>query len=541
MQARGSRPGNGPEEEEGPSRQLRNGRVLEPFPVDRCLHWNPLPDSYHLLAELLRSPLDEYKLVIAQHALVQIEAHITPVAEQPRVGLLLGQVSEDPDSGMKYVIIRAAIKVPDEGIGADGENLSDESWVTIEREMRRQTRQVVGWYRTRQRIESAMSPADSLGHVGHFRHPWQSALMVSADLARPAGAFFVFERRVGRHYCLPFYEMLDSAPSRRSLDPHSVINWRNYLLETDAPEPPELALPSLPKRKRPDAARPARSGPGPVLLDLQQSVRTMVGQASERARAWPGVFPPAPESHAAPDLSSPLTVLLPSGFYDNAQRRKARSVAAVSVAALLVLVSAIALVSRGSTASASDTPHVLTDAGTEAVHAAANQPTGRSEPATIVPPRRSERVSPASRTLAQPAATPEAAVPSASRPAVTDASASDAAAADAGATDEDATRSVRATGGDALAVFVGHADEMRAALRTYRARVLAYARAPEPADCEPVRAAYRDASGAYVLLTTAQRAVSPRLTLDHSMRYNKLAADVGEMDREFRRSPCRIR
>lgn len=539
MQARGSRPSNGGDEDEGQSRQLRNGRVLEPFPADRCLHWNPLPDSYHLLAELLRSPQDEYKLVIAQHALVQIEAHITPVADRPRVGLLLGQVSEDPESGVKYVIIRAAIKVPDEGIGAEGENLTDESWLAIEREMRRQTRQVVGWYRTRQRVESAMSPADSLGHVGHFRHPWQSALMVSADLARPAGAFFVFERRVGRHYCLPFYEMLDSAPSRRSIDPHSVINWRNYLLESDAPEAPELPQPPLLKRKRHDAARPARSGPGPVLLDLQESVRTMVGQASERARAWP-VFPAEAESHAAPDLSSPLTVLLPSGFHDKAQRRKARSVAAISVAAVLVLISAIAMVSRGNTAAASDS-HPLSVPGTEAAGDVADRPARVAESPIVAPPRRVERVAPTP--PAPPAPTTEAVVPVApatSGPEVSDAAASGTAILADRAVNAAAPPIARPSG-DAVAVFVAYADETRSSLRLYRARVLAYTRAPEPADCEPVRVAYRDASAAYALLANAHRTAAPRLTLDHTMRYTKLAADVGEMDREFRRSLCRIR
>lgn len=470
---------------------VRNGRVIESFPAERCIRWNPLPDSYHLLAELLRSPMDEYKLVVAQHALLQIEAHTTPVSDQPRVGLLLGQVCEDPETAVKYVVIRAAVPVPDESVVADGEDLTDESWVAIEHEIRRQPRQVVGWYRTRRRAEAVMSPADAMGHVGYFRHPWQSALVVSADLARPGGAFFVFEKRVGRHYCLPFYEMFETAPSRRTIEPHSVINWRNYVMDTDMPAPPDHPVPP----PRPPARKTATPrGAGPVLLDLRRSVRGIVAPASVREDAH---APSAdePEPPAPTDLSSPLTVLLPTGFHTGARRHGVRALLSATGAAAVLLLAGVAIGTRGSSA-LGEAPAADSQ---DAVAASARQ----------TPPPGPADGPPAVHTME----TPVSPLPAAAAP----------------ARDEEAL----------LRLFVERASAQREALLAFRARFTAHERVP--GDCEPVRAAYRLASDAFASLSTAQRAAAARLTLDHSMRYNKLAADVGEMERDFRRSTCRYR
>ena len=50
--------------------------LSEPIPIARCIRWNPLPDSYHLLAELLRAPRDEYKLLVSQDVLRHVDTHL---------------------------------------------------------------------------------------------------------------------------------------------------------------------------------------------------------------------------------------------------------------------------------------------------------------------------------------------------------------------------------------------------------------------------------------------------------------------------------
>ena len=173
-------------------------RLSERFPADRCIRWNPLPDSYHLLAEMVRSPGDEYKLVVAQAVLKQIDAHLHATTDRVAVGLLLGQIYDCPESGIQYTVVRGIERIPDALVAAEGEEITDESWRAIDPEIRRHGARVLGWYRSRARVTSQLPPLDAAAHMKRFKHPWQTALLVSPDLEQPRGAFYVYEARVGR-------------------------------------------------------------------------------------------------------------------------------------------------------------------------------------------------------------------------------------------------------------------------------------------------------------------------------------------------------
>ena len=94
-------------------------RLVERFPSERVIRWNPLPDSYHLLAEMIRGPEDEYKLVVAQAALRQIDAHLHDSASATAVGFLLGQLYECPETGLHYTLVRGIERVPEAYVEVD--------------------------------------------------------------------------------------------------------------------------------------------------------------------------------------------------------------------------------------------------------------------------------------------------------------------------------------------------------------------------------------------------------------------------------------
>ena len=86
-------------------------RLVERFPAERVIRWNPLPDSYHLLAEMIRGPEDEYKVLVAQAALRQVDAHLRDAGGSTAVGFLLGQLYECPETGLHYTLVRSVEQI----------------------------------------------------------------------------------------------------------------------------------------------------------------------------------------------------------------------------------------------------------------------------------------------------------------------------------------------------------------------------------------------------------------------------------------------
>ena len=607
-------------------------RLSERFPSERCIRWNPLPDSYHLLAEMVRSPHDEYKLVVAQGVLKQVDAHLHASGDRPAVGLLLGQIYDCPVTGMQYSLVRGVERLPDALVAMDGEDLSDESWRALEPEILRHGARVLGWYRSRGHVSSQLPPLDAAAHMRHFRHPWQVALLVSPDVETPRGNFFVYEARVGRVYTLPFHELLDVHPLHGIAGSRTWVRWQNYVTDADLgvlvaqtqqraaeqaedrngpgfmrqltsaledawtwtrlqrrPPPPDddddppmpprprrsqaaerIARPSqqrttgprdvsamsgggtVPRTTPPDATRAAPPAapiapPTPPVPSVAPAPAPPP-RASEAAPARSAAVPPrhsppprqtprealppsefdadadAPQELLVPDdtalhgARAPLVVLMPPGFHDAADVARRRAVLATLVLVLVAAAAALYAAIDGRVAARHESPAatetsylrepetVVTDAEPEPpVVASAAEPAG-TEPSLVVP----------ATTAPAPAALPPSALapaPATARREVSGAVSSDPVAA--------------------LQQFDDRANRLSDALGAFRVRLGANSRV-----CAPLNNTRTQVRDGFDDLTAVLDGVGPALDLERNMRYNKLAAEVSDLEREWRRSRC---
>jgi hypothetical protein len=590
-------------------------RLSERFPSERCIRWNPLPDSYHLLAEMVRSPHDEYKLVVAQAVLKQVDAHLHAAGERPAVGLLLGQIYDCPATGVQYSLVRAIERLPDALVGVDGEELSDESWRALEPEIARHGARVLGWYRSRGHVSSQLPPLDAAAHMRHFRHPWQVALLVSPDVETPRGNFFVYEARVGRVYTLPFHELLDVHPLHGVAGSRTWVRWQNYVTDADLgvlvaqtqqraaeqaddrtgagfmrqltsaledawtwtrlqrrPPPPldddDEPVPA-PRHRRTQpgdrASRPtqqrttgprdvnAMSGGGsasratppdaprvapppmasPSAAPPAQSPPPRASQAAPPPRVTTrNALPPSefdadataagdehlPDESAPPGYRAPLVVLMSPEFHDSADVARRRGVLAGLVLVLLVLGTFLygAIDRRVETRDERSAPEssYLREPESGGVVLEPEAPPAASAANTDAPApdaiAGASAVAPTEATPA-PAAVPRA-VPTVRL---------------------DSSTAVSSDPVAALQQFDDRANRLSDALGAFRVRLGANSRI-----CAPLNDTRAQVRNGFDGLTAVLDGVGPALDLDRNMRYNKLAAEVSDLEREWRRSRC---
>jgi hypothetical protein len=94
-------------------------------------------------------------------------------------------------------------------------------------------------------------------------------------------------------------------------------------------------------------------------------------------------------------------------------------------------------------------------------------------------------------------------------------------------------------GASAVDAFDAHADSLDVALTMFRGAAESVAmRAPS---CTDYLRSYDLATSHFAAMSALYRTGDPSIDFARSMRFNKLASDVGDMDRDYRRSRCRRR
>ncbi len=534
------------------------------MPIDRSLRWIPVKDSYHLLAAMLRDPREEYLLFITQAAWRRLAELTHAAAERPEpeagdpgaacAGFLVGQLCTDPSTQTRYGIITTIVALPAGAVAVEQDELTDESWRVMADELSRAPRSVLGWYRTRLGLESQLAGRDADAHLALFPNPWQVCAVVDPEADAPVGAFFIFESKVHRSYAVPFHEVFEIQP-RGGGSSHSVVNWRNYspehaalptddLADDEVDEPP-VRTASTSRRSQPVALRPSQrqqsresheapaGGKGtdgrrrtpsespPVVTAIKGAVSDARKWLSERPsshRAAPRDYAPE-DVPVAPDLKDPLAVVLPPAFHRSARRTPSRSTIGLFAAiALFAIVSGVGFVARWGIAATRGAPPpvVRRDPAVPAPVVPAPVP---DTSASATPTVREPRVAVADSPVAAPST---AAAPSSTlaAPAPPDT-----------ASPSDPARPMSA--------FDAHSDSLEIALTLYRGAAESVAmRNPS---CEAYLRWYDVATTQFVSMSDAYRLAGAGVDVERSMRFNKLASDVSDMDRDYRRSPCRRR
>src|ERR1051325_11339187 len=194
----------------------------QPLPTDQSVLWRPA------VQELARPDDDPSLIFIAQRALAAVEDHLVSAPHEALLGFLVGRVFETPETGMPYVIVHGAVRVPQMIVDGASERVVAQALAAAQRMLPPEDGVVGGWYRGDPTGELKISPADHLAHVPHFPASWQVVRLMTTRAGGAGGGCF---RRVGAPGSpapsLPFYELLD-ADNFRDGWKQPRVTWSNY-------------------------------------------------------------------------------------------------------------------------------------------------------------------------------------------------------------------------------------------------------------------------------------------------------------------------
>lgn len=212
--------------------------LRDPLPTARAILWKPLPDSYHLLASMMRATEQQAALFITQRAFLQVERHLRSAPDLELGGFLAGQLFACPRTRLRYSVITTVVPFADVSSNALLSRVTQESFETVRKRLDGHRLSLIGWYRNGSGLGLQLLPDDVETHVTYFDQPWQTTMLVMPDPAKPKGAFFTYDSRVGRSYCIPFYELFDSPSGDPKRLDRTCVGWSTYVAaEPVAPLP----------------------------------------------------------------------------------------------------------------------------------------------------------------------------------------------------------------------------------------------------------------------------------------------------------------
>ncbi|MFQ5890898.1 MAG: hypothetical protein ACE5JR_12770, partial [Gemmatimonadota bacterium] len=190
-----------------------------------------------------------YDVFIMQHALADLLDHVgsAPPGERP-FGFLVGDLCEDLDAAVRYVLISTVCRSPVPFIEDSRSQITAEAWAALQRAADLRRGSLVGWYHRHASGPIELSEHDLATHRRHFSEPWHSAILVVTDHEQRKGGFF---RRTSRGFSgsllLPFYEVVASECLLVKGGKRTRLDWSNV-----ATEDPVVRQP-LPKAHPPSA------------------------------------------------------------------------------------------------------------------------------------------------------------------------------------------------------------------------------------------------------------------------------------------------
>ena len=218
-----------PTPQTGSPREVSDDLVRRaPLPTERAVLWKPLPDSYHLLASMMRSTEDQALMFITQRAFLQVERHLCSAPELELGGFLGGQLCECPRTHRRYSIVNTVVPFADVG-DPIGSRVTPRAFETVQRRLAAHGLSMIGWYRNTSGLGLQLLPDDVETHLEYFNEPWQTTMLVVPNSSRPKGAFFTYDRRVGRGYCIPFYELFDEHAAESNRLARTCVCWTTYV------------------------------------------------------------------------------------------------------------------------------------------------------------------------------------------------------------------------------------------------------------------------------------------------------------------------
>lgn len=210
----------------------RDHVLREPSPSSRAILWKPLPDSYHLLASMMRAAEHQASLFVTQRAFLQVERHLRSAPELELGGFLAGQLYECPRTHARYCVVNTVVPFADVTGEPIGARVTHMAFKAVRKRLDAHRLSLIGWYRNGTGLGLQLLPDDVETHLTYFDQPWQTTMLVVPDPAKSKGAFFTYDPRVGRSYCIPFYELFDTHAAEANRLDRTCVSWTTYVPAT---------------------------------------------------------------------------------------------------------------------------------------------------------------------------------------------------------------------------------------------------------------------------------------------------------------------
>lgn len=201
----------------------------EPMPSARAILWKPLPDSYHLLASMMRTTEQQAHLFVTQRAFLQVERHLRSAPDLELGGFLAGQLYVCPRTNVRYSVVNTVVPFADVSGEAIGSRVTEEAFEAVRKRLDAHRLCLIGWYRNGKGLGLQLLPDDIESHLTYFDKPWQTTMLVVPDPAKSKGAFFTYDPRVSRSYCIPFYELFDTHAAEANRLGRTCVSWSTYV------------------------------------------------------------------------------------------------------------------------------------------------------------------------------------------------------------------------------------------------------------------------------------------------------------------------
>src|SRR3989442_180926 len=219
-------------------------------PTAQSVLWRPT------VQELARADSDATLIFVAQRALAAVEDHLLSAPQQALLGYLVGRVLESPESGLPYLVVHGAVRVPPMIVSGASEQVVAQSLAAVQRMLPPEDGVVVGWYRSEPTGALKISASDHAAHTPHFPRSWQIARLLPSGPSGTRGGFFPPAGDPGSPAPapdLPAYQLLDAASYRDGAkEPRG--SWSTYWSPDTAgggrargpPPPPPTIPPAAP-------------------------------------------------------------------------------------------------------------------------------------------------------------------------------------------------------------------------------------------------------------------------------------------------------
>src|SRR5687767_7286123 len=119
--------------------------VRDPLPTARAILWKPLPDSYHLLASMMRTTEQQAHLFVTQRAFLQVERHLRSAPDLELGGFLAGQLYVCPRTNVRYSVVNTVVPFADVSGEAIGSRVTEEAFEAVRKRLDAHRLCLIGW------------------------------------------------------------------------------------------------------------------------------------------------------------------------------------------------------------------------------------------------------------------------------------------------------------------------------------------------------------------------------------------------------------